>query len=404
MAQGDGEQMVGVLMSGWGRGAVLALGMLLLAPAWADEQFTFSVPYAANLDMDPARLAALLAASEVQVELNYEPLLAIPGWTGRMGYCAHTRFHVCIKKNWHSVVLDGAALQRSGDSLSVSMPKHRWFGVMPYRINRTVRITLPPVWPGDLPGNIDIYDISQGRGQQPAVDMHLPAPYVAVGVYRLDASPADASTATPYTVPPCDATLELGPQGRPQVHPAYQAAANEEWLRRLTDSPWWAAQIPGVRNETLAGLPPALASSAPGSQVLRVALSRGDTYTHIRARLPGLPGGSCPGTTAYEFSWLNGRLMAASQTANPDLDGPDQCPLGTVTQEALWWQGKLVSYTGPRVAGGDVTEWTQWKLDAPACLGQMDPTVPDVSGLEQAASQWWQYNQQAVVAPVVEKK
>ena len=389
---------------GWRFGSGLAALCLLAVPAWAGEQFTLTVPYAVNLDMDPARLASLLAAPEVQVVLNYEPLLAIPGWTGRFGYCAQRRYHVCLKKNWQPVVLEGAAVHRGGNSLSVDLPKHRWFGAMPYRINRTVRVTLPAVWPGDLPGNIDIYDIAQGRGQQPVVDMHLPAPYVGVGVYRLDTGTAPGQPA-PYVVPPCDATLELDATGQPQVHPEHRAAAEEEWLRRLADSDWWAAQIPDVHYEQLAGLPAALAgTTTAGSQVIRVSLQRGGThYTPLRARLPGLPGGRCPGNTRYDFSWLDDQLLAASQTESPDLDGPEQCPLSNITQEALWWQGALVSYTGPRVAGGDVTEWTRWKTQTPACLGKMEPTLPEVSGLQQAAALWRDYERQAQPLPVVAK-
>ena len=385
---------------GWG--LVLAL---LAVPAWADEQFTFSVPYAANLDMTPARLAAMLAAPEVQVVLNYEPLLAIPGWTGRLGYCAHTRFHACIKKNWRQVVVEGDAVHRSPDSLSVDLPRHRWFGIMPYRINRTVRITLPPVWPGDQAGNIDIYDISQGRGQQPVVDMHLPAPYVGVGVYRLDAKQETTAGATPFVVPPCDATLELDGQGRPRVHAEYQASVNEDFMRRLADSDWWAGQVTGASYEALAGLPASLATTSPATgQVVRVSLQSGaDSYTHLRARLQGLPGGTCPGSTRYEFTWRNGELLAASESENPDLDGPDQCPLDVTSRDALWWQSQLVSYTGPRTAGGDVGEWTRWRADSPACQGQMDPTLPDVSALQQSAALWWDYSQHAAAVRTVAK-
>jgi len=379
----------------------VGVALVLAAPGvvQAQEQLTFSVPYAANLDMSPARLAALLASPEVQVTLNYEPLLAVPGWTGRLGYCAQHRYHVCIKKNWHQVVVQGSDLRRGPDSLSLDLPRHRWFGGMAYRINRTVRVSLPPLWPGDQPGNIDILDISEGRGQQPVVDLHLPAPYVGAGAYRLDKG--DDRPASPYRFPPCDATLEQGAQGLPQVHSEYRASAYEDWLRRLTDSDWWALQIPGVRYETLAGQPVGLGGDA-ANQVIRVA--SGD-YSHIRARLRGLPHSSCPGFTTYEFSWQGKTLTAASETTSPDLDldGNGQCPVGSLTQEGLWWQGELVSYTGPRVAGGNVTQWSRWRARDSACTGDMDPATPDVTALMEAAGQWQSFSATAAVTSAIKK-
>jgi hypothetical protein len=231
--------------------------------------------------------------------------------------------------------------------------------------------------------------------------MHLPAPYVGVGAYRIDHGSA-VDQPRPYVVPPCDATLaaEGGVEpGRPGVHPEHLALVYESWLRRLADSAWWSGQIPGVRFDLLAGVPAGLASAPVKPRVVQVTVDRGGSHVlHLRARVGGLIGSRCPGATQYEFSWVNGELMAANIAENPELLGPDECPAGNRVREAMWWQGRLVSYTGP-LPGGQVEQWTHWQQEQPACQGDMTPGTPDVGDLQRAAALWFGYAQTAPVLP-----
>jgi hypothetical protein len=379
--------------------AVVALALLAAGLARAGEVFTFEVPLATNLDMDPAMLQRLLGGPEVQVVPFYEPQLAIPGWTGRFGYCSPR--HICIKGNQRQLVLTGDQIRRRPDGLSVDLPRHRWFGLMRYRLGTMLRITFPPFWPGDQAANIDLLDISDARSNAtPVIDMHLPAPYVAVGSYRIDPG-SKVDQPRPYAVPPCDATLAaVAAGGKPGVHPEHLALVYEAWLRRLADSAWWSDQISGVRHELLAGVPASFATLPGTPRVVRVMVERGGSHVvHLRARVAVLPGTTCPGATQYEFSWVNGALMAASISESPELMGPDQCPAENRVREALWWEGKLASYTGPRAGNGEAMQWNQWRVEHPECRGDMPVEMPDVSAVQQAAEEWQHYAQGATVLP-----
>lgn len=372
--------------------AVVLLG--LIARAQGGEVFEFSVPFAKNLDLDATRMAALLASPDTTVTLNYEPELAIPGLTGRWGYCAFTRFHLCVKKNWQPVVLSGTDIHHEADRISVALPTFRWFGLMPYHINRTVRVTLPAMWPGEQGTRIDIPDISLGRQTAPLVDMHLPPPYAGIGAYRLLLAGKPA-TSVAYTTEPCDAALTIGTDGSPAMYPEHMAALHEDWLKSLTNSPWWASQIPGTSYHELVPEPSGVGGLLP-ERVEEVYSAIGmHSYRHLRAVLPGLPDVRCPGRTRFEISWMDGHLLAASQVTDPDIDGPAECPLGTLVTEALWWEGQVVAYNGPRMAGGEVTEWARRKLDHPECMGPMIAAQPDVTALTEAAQRWSDYLERA---------
>lgn len=368
----------------------LLLGLLLSGLALAEQRLTFSVPFAANLDLDREKLAAVLASPAVQVQVSYQPALAVLGWTGRFGYCSPR--HICIKKKWKTLVLSADAVQREGDRLSISLPRTHWFGPMRYRLAGPVRVVLPPFWPEELPGNIDL-DLAtlEGEPHQTVVDLHLVAPYVGVGALRVDA-PEAVGEAKPYAVPACDATLEATEAG-PRIRPHRQAEAYMDWLRRLAESDWWATQIPGVGYERLAGLPAELGAVA--SDVRRVTVDRGGDHLRLlRARVERLEQGACAGSTQYEFAWLNGRLIGAAAVESPDIFGPDSCAQIGNAREALWWQGRLERYSGPG-EGGQVRQWDRWRAQDASCLAKGAESGPSAEPLERAATLWWRFSESA---------
>lgn len=372
------------------RGWLLVL-LLLGTVCRADPVAVFRVPFAGNLDLDQQKLAAIMAAPEVKVQVTYEPAFAFPLWTGRIGYCTGKR--ICLKRVWREYVVRNADLRRTADGLDFPLPEHRWFGLMRYHLAGPVRITIPPFWPGELPGNVffDLKDVHREPAQQAAVSMHFPAPYVGIGTLHLDQEPPTA----PYAVESCDAILALNSQGQPSMRENIQAQAYLEWMRRLADSDWWTSQIVDASYESLAVLPPVVHALDPAhGDVRRVSMTRGDSHLLlIRARFEKAGQGTCKTTVQQEFSWRNRQLLSASINEMPDVLADDECPVASHTEEALWWQGHLVSYFGPVKPGSEASQWSAWKMEAPACRLSGEPTtMPDSQRLQDAAAQWLQFS------------
>lgn len=380
--------------------AGLALFMLLglAAPACVHAtDIVFRVEQATNLDMDADRLAAMLASDTVEVRVTMAPVIALPGWTGRIGLCGVSSIRdVCIKKRWRSVYLRGSKVQRTDNALRFHVPGWHWFGVMPYRPAGPVRVSLPPFWPGDLPVNIDasLFELEKDAAVQPLVDMHLPAPYVGIASWRVVArvwgggearGNKDAEAAPVWRVTQCDPGIGLDDTVMPQLRSYRRASALADWARALADNAWWAAQIGGVQ------LGQGVAAGAAGLVEWRdVSVTRGDRpLRYLSVQESRLVSSACPGRTRHEYTWLGGALTAATMQEIPDAF-PDDAMCESVqatSRQVLWWDGALERHsrhTGP----AEFEAWERWRHAEPACNDRAGSAAPATQDIERDAAYW----------------
>lgn len=366
---------------------VPALCLLAAAQVQADD-IMFRVEQAGNLDLDAGKLAAVLASDAIEVRVTMAPVIALPGWTGRVGLCGVSSIRdVCIKKRWRSVFLRGRKVVRTGNSLRFHVPAWHWFGLMPYRPAGPVRVSLPPFWPGDLPLNIDttLAELSGSAGLQLVGDMHLSPPYVGVASWQLLTRRGQEQAAPAWRMTACDPAVTTNPAIEPRMRPHRQAGAYVEWLGTLADNPWWAGQIDGVTQEQ--GVAPA---GAPAWDWRRVTVVRGgETVRYLRVEEPRLLASACPGTTRQEFTWRNDELLGASIRQTPDMaEGDAACDgLLATSRDVLWWGG-VVEHGSEAGPAGQKT-WDRWRDEDTACRSAVQ-AVPEVSDLMAAASQWRQ--------------
>lgn len=355
---------------------LVLLGVLGATSARGGEVL-FRVEQAGGLDMEAGKLAGLLASPALEVRITYAPVLAVPGWTGRVGLCGISGLgDVCIKKRWRSLFLRGSDIAREPDGLRFRVPGWHWFGPMPYRPAGPVRVSLPALWPGALPVNIDTTLAAMESGD-PLMDMHLPPPYTGVASWR-----GDATVPVRWRIDACHPGIALGEALHPQVRGHRQAEAYTEWLRAMADSDWWAAQIADVRREQ---------GREGGLAWRRVQVQRGDVaLRQLRVETPNLLSSQCPGQSRQEFTWLNGQLLAVVHSETPDLFSDDaQCAaVAPVLYEAVWWQGELQRYTQADRQG----QWSHdyWRERDAACESRETRPAPDTVPLQQQAATWWQ--------------
>lgn len=371
-------------------GGVLA-GCLLTAPAFATEM-VFRVEQAGGLDLDAARMAQILAAPETEVRITYAPLLALPGWTGRLGVCGISRgtAKICLKKRWKSAYVRGEKITRSADSLQFRIPRVRWFGLMPYKPAGPVRVSLPAFWPGGLPINMDANVLELTPDWRPVVDMHLPAPYGGVASWqrreRHDPHKSSVTPLPPWQLAACDPSIGLSAAMQPQWRPHRQVEAYAEWLQTLADSEWWAQQIAGVQWQQ---------GEQAGVRWRQVQVQRGHQHlTHLRVEEDRLTSSHCPGQTRYEFTWQEGRLLAARRQESAELfsEVPGCDSVVPVMEEALWGNGQLLRFNYVGKEGQRYRD--VWREDNAACpvnavqspAAASIPSAPDY--LQQAAQHW----------------
>lgn len=367
------------------RRAGLLLCVLLMAGlAQAETALTMALPFAAGYDLDAAKREALLASPELRVEVSYEPALKIWGWTGRLGYCTGRR--ICIKKKWRKEVLSAEAIAREPARIRVSIPQRRWWGLMPYRPAGPLRVSLPTLWPGELPRHIDsdLKALQAKPGEQQVLDAHLSPPYAAVAAFRLDVADTELQ-AKPYALPDCDPSVQAAADGSVAIRAHRQAEAYSEWLQGLAESDWWAGQLAAVQRERRAE---SLAVNGQNvtADVIRLRLSQGqEQLEHVQLSLPVLLGAQCPGSTQLRFSWRNGDLLAASVRQQPDIFA-DACAVSTQLEEALWWRGRLQRHVRSHDPLLPLQQWEAWRQGEGGCA--MAEAEPATAALQQAAARW----------------
>jgi hypothetical protein len=360
----------------------------VLGSAAGATEVVFRVEYVGGLDLDAARMAQVLASPETEVRITYAPVLAVPGWTGRLGICGVSRgsASVCIKKRWKSAHLEGKQIARSADSLQFRVPGWRWFGLMPYRPAGPVRVSLPAFWPGGLPVNMDADVSALSVDARPLVDMHLPVPYGGVASWQRIEKEADDDGLPPWQVAACDPAIGFGETTRPHWRQHRQADAYAEWLRALADSEWWASQIDGVVWTQ---------GEQEGVVWRRVAVQRGGVrLEHVRVDEARLPSSHCPGHTRHEFSWQDGALMSARRQETADLfsEQPGCDAVMPVLEEALWSASRLLRYTHVDQHGQQYRE--AWRDDrgfancSAAALGHTGSAAVRTDALQRAAIPW----------------
>lgn len=365
---------------------LFALLMFMVTPVVADD-IVFRVEQAGNLDLDAQRLAAVLASDAIEVRVTMAPVIALPGWTGRIGLCGiRDARDVCIKKRWRSVFLRGSDVIRTGNSLKFHVPDWHWFGLMPYRPVGPVRVSLPAFWPGDLPINIDttLAELPGGAGARTVGDMHLSPPYVGVASWQRLTGHAQENAAPAWRMQVCDPVLEASTDTMPRLRLHRRAGAYVEWMRNLADNPWWAAQIEGVAQEQ--GIAPA---GAQAWDWRRVTVVRGaETISYLRVNELRLLSSSCPGSTRHEFTWRNGALLGASASEMQDVFAGDAVCAAALadSREALWWDGELLRHGHAGPAG--LAVWERWRESRPECRGEGMDEVRDVRPLAKAAEHW----------------
>lgn len=355
-------------------------------PVVADD-IVFRVEQAGNLDLDAQKLAAVLASDAVEVRVTVAPVIALPGWTGRIGLCGiRDARDVCIKKRWRSVFLRGSDVIRTGSSLRFHVPDWHWFGVMPYRPAGPVRVSLPAFWPGDLPLNIDttLAELPGGAGARTLGDMHLSPPYVGLASWQRLTGLAQENAAPVWRMQACDPVMEVDTATMPGMRLHRRASAYAEWMRNLADNPWWAAQIEGVTQEQ--GIAPA---GAQAWDWRRVTVVRGtETISFLRVNESRLLSSSCPGSTRHEFTWRNGALLGASTSEMQDVFASDAVCAAALadSRESLWWDGELLRHG----RGGPVRQvvWERWRETGSGCHVAGAGDVGDVTALTEAAEHW----------------
>lgn len=369
--------------------AVLSVSLFGALSARAGD-VVFRVEQAGGLDMNADRLAALLASPGVEVRITYAPVVAVPGWTGRFGLCGISGLSdVCIKKRWRSLYLRGQRIARAPDALRFRVPGWHWFGAMPYRPAGPVRVSLPPLWPGALPVNIDTTLAAlSSPDMHRLMDMHLPVPYTGVASWSWQKS--DREVAPAWRSEACHPGLSLGEQVQPVVRGHRQSEAYVEWLRALADSDWWAAQIPDVIREQ---------GTQGEVSWRRVQVQReGVALRQLRVGQRRLLSSACPGQSRQEFTWLNDRLLAVIHSETPDIFSEEAACAAEVPRlyEALWWHDVLQRYTQADRQG----QWTQeyWHAGDPDCAAP-SRTEPDTRALREQAEQWWQRLAPATAMP-----
>lgn len=363
----------------------LLASCLLGAPALATD-IVFRVEQAGGLDLDAARIAQVLASPDTEVRITYAPVLALPGWTGRLGVCGISRgtAEICLKKRWKSLQLRGSRIARREDSLRFRVPGWHWFGLMPYRPAGPVRVSLPPFWPGGLPVNMDTRLQALSPDTRPVVDMHLPVPYGGVASWQRIERRKDSEALPPWQVTACDPSVGLSEAVRPHWHPHRQLDAYAEWLRSLADSEWWARQIKGVQWAQ---------GEHEGAMWRRVIVQRGGMrLEHLRVDEARLSSSRCPGHTRHEFTWQEGRLLAARRQETADLfsEQPGCEGMMPVVEEALWSEEQLLRFSHAGREGQHYRD--EWRDDSrgagcPATEATGQAPASPVE-LQRAAGRW----------------
>lgn len=359
----------------------LLAGCLLAVPAGAAD-IVFRVEQAAGLNLDAPRLQQLLASPEIEVRITYAPLLAWPGWTGRLGVCGVSdgRADICLKKRWRSLHLRGDRITRRADSLRFHVPEWQWFGLMPYRPAGPLRVSLPAFWPGSLPVNVDTDLLTLPADVRPLADLHLPAPYSGIASWQRLSRRGGERVLPPWQVAACDPVVELAGAVQPRRRRHLQAESYAEWLRALAASEWWARQIDGVQWQQ---------GEQDGVTWRRVSVQRGAmTLQHLQVEEPRLPQSRCPGTTRHEFAWRDGRLLAArwQAMADPFADMPG-CEVAAPAMEEAVWDGEQV--LAFRRSGHELSHDGRDAICAAAGLDGAAATAA-AGPLQQAAGHWWQ--------------
>lgn len=366
---------------------ILAAGMMWLfsvSVALAAD-IVFQVEQTGNLDLDAQKLAEVLASDAVEVRITMAPLLALPGWTGRIGLCGVR--DICLRKRWRSVFLRDSKVARAENSLHFHVPAWHWFGLMPYRPAGPVRVSLPPFWPGELPVNIDttLASLREAAGLRQVADMHLPPPYFGVASWRLGAGNEQGHPAPVWRMAACDPVVTASQATEPRVHPYRQATAYVDWMSSLAGNPWWAAQLKDVQQEQ--------GDVQEGAQPMawrRVTVAKEhETLRYLRVDEARLMSSTCPGSTRHEFTWRNGKLLGASMREMPGIfAGDEACDAAMAgSREALWWEGDLQRHSHVGPAGLQV--WERWREMDPDCRHGSGAAIPDAVDLVGEAERWW---------------
>lgn len=364
--------------------SVFLLGGLLLSASVLASDVVFRIENAGGLDMDTARIEAVLSSPEVEARITYAPVVALPGWTGRIGLCGISGAgDVCIKKRWRSLHLRGRKIMRDGDSLRFHVPRWHWFGLMPYRPAGPLRVSLPAFWPGALPVNMDanLFDLTPDL--RPLADMHLPAPYGGVASWQWQPRRDGRQALPPWRITACDPALEITEAVQPRRRAHRQAESVAEWLRALADSEWWARQIDGVQWQQ---------GEQDGVTWRRVIVQRGGkALQHLQVSEARLLSSQCPGTTRHEFSWQEGRLLAARrhEFADPLSDRPGCEGVVPVMAEALWEGDRLLLASH---SGGDGSYYRDDGRGEACTTGEPRVTAGSTAepGALQRAAGYWQ--------------